>query len=129
MTGDKKWVYFDNLERKKVYGKRGEPLLSTSKTTLKRSIHIAKAMLCVWCDQKGILFYELLKPGENITSDRYIQQLIAFNRALTCCEIGYITYLHSTFSLMKKSKIWSLRRIFNFITAESICCQEDDRRL
>ena len=38
-------------------------------------------MLCVW-DQKGVIYYELLKPGETINVHRYHQQLIKLQRAL-----------------------------------------------
>lgn len=41
-----------------------------------------KTMLCVWWDQKGIIYYELLEPGEEVTTARYQQQLIDLNRAL-----------------------------------------------
>jgi [histone H3]-lysine36 N-dimethyltransferase SETMAR len=30
--------------------------------TPKREIHVKKVMLCVWWDQKGIIYYELLEP-------------------------------------------------------------------
>ena len=33
-------------------------------------------MLCVWWDQKGVVYYELLKPGEMVNTKRYQQQLI-----------------------------------------------------
>ena len=39
-------------------------------------------MLCIWWDQKGLVYYELLKPGDSITSDRYRLQLIRLSRAL-----------------------------------------------
>lgn len=29
------------------------------------------AMFCIWWDQKGKLYYELLKPGETVNGDRY----------------------------------------------------------
>lgn len=38
-----------------------------------------KALLCIWWDQKGVLYYELLKPGQTITAERYCEQLIALN--------------------------------------------------
>ena len=38
--------------------------------------------LCIWWDQKGAVYYELLKPGETVTGDRYRQQLIKSNQAL-----------------------------------------------
>ena len=39
-------------------------------------------MLCVWWDQKGVVYQELLKPGETIITDRYRQQMINLNHAL-----------------------------------------------
>jgi len=39
-------------------------------------------MLCIWWDQKSIVYYELLKPGDSITGDRYRLQLIRLSRAL-----------------------------------------------
>ena len=39
-------------------------------------------MLCIWWDQKGLVYYELLKPGDSITGDRYRLQLIRLNCAL-----------------------------------------------
>jgi len=38
-----------------------------------------KTMLCVW-DQKGVIYYELLKPGETVNAHH--QQLIKLHRAL-----------------------------------------------
>ena len=35
----------------------------------------------VWWDQKGLVYYELLKPGDSITGDRYRLQLIRLSRA------------------------------------------------
>ena len=39
-------------------------------------------MLCVWWDQKGVVYYELLKPAETVNTKRYKQQLIDLNRSL-----------------------------------------------
>ena len=39
-------------------------------------------MLCVWWDQKGVVYYELLNPGETVNTKRYQQQLIDLNRSL-----------------------------------------------
>jgi len=41
-------------------------------------------VLCVWRDQKGVLYYELLKPGETVNTQRYRQQMIDLYQAL--CE-------------------------------------------
>jgi len=39
-------------------------------------------MLCIWWDQLGVVYYELLKPIETITGDRYRTQLMRLSRAL-----------------------------------------------
>jgi len=39
-------------------------------------------MLCVWWDQEGVIYYELLKPGETVNAHRYHQQLIKLYRVL-----------------------------------------------
>jgi len=39
-------------------------------------------MLCIWWDQKGLVYYELLKPDDSFTGDRYRLQLIRLSRAL-----------------------------------------------
>jgi len=38
-------------------------------------------MLCVWLEE-GVIYYELLKPGETFNVHRYHQQLIKLHRAL-----------------------------------------------
>jgi [histone H3]-lysine36 N-dimethyltransferase SETMAR len=78
VTGDEKWIYYDNPKRKKSYCKRGQ----STKSTPKQNIHVAKVMLCIWWDQKGVLYYELLKPNETINGERYRQQLIKLNAAI-----------------------------------------------
>jgi len=35
-------------------------------------------MLCIWWDQKSLVYYELLKPGDSITGDRYRLQIDSF---------------------------------------------------
>ena len=78
VTGDEKWIHDDNLKRKKSYVKPGQP----SKSTAKPNIDGAKVMLCIWWDQKGVLYYELLKLGETINGERYRTQLICLKRAI-----------------------------------------------
>ena len=36
-------------------------------------------MLCIWWDMEGVVYYELLKPNETITTERYQQQLERLN--------------------------------------------------
>ena len=39
-------------------------------------------MLCIWWDQLGVVYYELLQPNETITVKRFQQQLMQVSRAL-----------------------------------------------
>lgn len=39
-------------------------------------------MLCIWWDQFGVIYYELLKPNETITAALYRTQLMRLSRAL-----------------------------------------------
>ena len=48
-------------------------------------------MLCIWWDQKGVLYYELLKPGETINGERYRTQLIRLKRAIADKRSEYAT--------------------------------------
>lgn len=78
VTGDEKWIHYDNPKQKTAYVKRGQLAPSTSK----QDIHGFKVMLCIWWDQKGVVYYELLEPNETITGDRYRLQLMRLSRAL-----------------------------------------------
>lgn len=78
VTGDEKWVYYDNPKRKAAYVDPGQPGPSQPK----RDIHCQKVMLCIWWDQKGVVYYELLDPSETVTADRYRRQLSKLARAL-----------------------------------------------
>ena len=64
VTGDEKWVHYDNPKRRKSWGVPGH----ASSSTAKPNIHGSKVMLCIWWDQLGVVYYELLKPTETITS-------------------------------------------------------------
>jgi len=82
VTGDEKWIFYDNPKKKKYYTKSDQSLLSTSTSTPRSNIHGSKIMLCIWWDQKGLVYYELLKSGDSIMGDRYRLQLIRLSRAL-----------------------------------------------
>ena len=74
-------------QAQKSYVKPGHP----NKSTAKPNIHGAKVMLCIWWDQKGVLYYELLKPGETINGERYRTQLIRLKRAIAEKRPEYAT--------------------------------------
>ena len=48
-------------------------------------------MLCIWWDQNGVLYYELLKPVETINGERYRTQLIRLKRAIAEKRPEYAT--------------------------------------
>ena len=74
-------------QAQKSYVKPGQP----AKSTAKPNIHGAKVMLCIWWDQKDVLYYELLKPGETINGERYRIQLIRLKRAIAEKRPEYVT--------------------------------------
>lgn len=78
VTGDEKWIHYDNPKRRKSWGKPGHASTSSAKP----NIHGSKLLLCIWWDQQGVIYYELLKPNETITGDRYRLQLMRLSRAL-----------------------------------------------
>ncbi|UYV70421.1 SETMAR [Cordylochernes scorpioides] len=78
VTGDEKWIHYDNPKRRKSSVKPGHASTSTAKP----NIHGKKLMLCIWSDQLGVIYYELLQPNETITGERYQQQLMRLSRAL-----------------------------------------------
>ena len=55
------------------------------------NIYDAKTMLCIWWDQKDVLYYELLKLSETINEERYQTQLIRLKRAIAEKRPEYAT--------------------------------------
>ena len=89
--GRRKMVHYDNPKRRRSWGMPGRASTSTARP----NIHGAKVMLCIWLDQLDIVHYELLKPSETVTGDRYRTQLMRLSPKLE--EKG-----HSTERDMKK---------------------------
>ncbi|GFS85896.1 mariner Mos1 transposase [Trichonephila clavipes] len=54
VTGDEKWIYFENPKWKKSWLSSGEAASSTPRPNRFGKM----AMLCVWWDQSGIVYYE-----------------------------------------------------------------------
>ncbi|GFS48084.1 histone-lysine N-methyltransferase SETMAR [Trichonephila clavipes] len=71
MTGDEKWVTYDNIVLKRSWSKCGE----ATQTMAKPGLTSRKALLCIWWDWKGKFYYELLPDGQTLNSDIYCQQL------------------------------------------------------
>ncbi|GFY35661.1 mariner Mos1 transposase [Trichonephila clavipes] len=71
VTGDKQWVTYDNIVRKRLWSKRSE----AAQTVARPGLTSKKVLLCIWWDWKGIIYYELLPYGQTLISDLYSQQL------------------------------------------------------
>jgi len=71
ITGDEKWIVYNNVSRKRSWSRRGEALERQAKA----EIHQKKVMLSMWWDWKGPVFYELLPKNKTINSDVYCEQL------------------------------------------------------
>ena len=78
VTGDEKWILYNNVEWKRLWGKQNEP----PQTTPKASLHPKKVMLYIWWNWKGVLYYELLPENQTINSNRYYSQLDQLKAAL-----------------------------------------------
>ena len=78
VTGDEKWIYYSNPKRRKSWGLPGHASTSSARP----NIHATKVMLCIWWNQVGVIYYELLKPNKTITAERYRTQLMSLSRAL-----------------------------------------------
>ncbi|XP_052834133.1 histone-lysine N-methyltransferase SETMAR-like [Octopus bimaculoides] len=78
VTGDEKLIVYEKTVRKRSWSLHKDP----SKQQLKTNIHTKKAMLCVWWDHKGIIYYELLPRNQAINSDVYCRQLAKLNQKI-----------------------------------------------
>ena len=78
VTGNEKWILYNNVEWKRVWGKQNEP----PPTTPKAGLHPKKVMLCIWWDWKGVLYYELLLENQTINPNKYCSQLDQLKAAL-----------------------------------------------
>ncbi|GFU72973.1 mariner Mos1 transposase [Trichonephila clavipes] len=78
VTGDEKWIYFKNSKRNRSY----VDLEQTSKSTTRPNHFDRKTMLCIFWDQEGPIYYELLKPGGTVNTSHYKQQLLNLNDAI-----------------------------------------------
>ena len=59
-----------------------EDHLAMLQSTAKPNIHGKNSLLCIWWDQLGVVYYELLNPNETITRALYRTQLMRLSRAL-----------------------------------------------
>lgn len=78
ITGDEKWIVYNNIQRKRSWCKHNE----SAPTTSKADTHQRKVMLSIWWDYKGIIYFEIQPRNVTINSNIYCQQLTNLNEAL-----------------------------------------------
>lgn len=71
VTGDEKRVASDNVKRKRLCSKRGEP----EQTVAKPGLTVKKVLLCVFGAWQIILYYELLFYHQILNSNLLCEQL------------------------------------------------------
>ncbi|XP_055711489.1 histone-lysine N-methyltransferase SETMAR-like [Phlebotomus papatasi] len=78
VTGDEKWILYNNVQRKRTWKQAHEG----SEPVAKGGLHPMKVLLCIWWDIRGVIYFELLPAGETITADKYCQQLVELKKAI-----------------------------------------------
>ena len=78
MTDNEKWILYNNVGWKRLWGNQNEP----PPTTPKAGLHTEKVMLCIWWDWKGVLYYDLFLENQTINSNKYCSQLDQLKAAL-----------------------------------------------
>ena len=58
VTGDEKWLHYDNLKRRRSWGKTGHNPTPAAKP----NIHRSNLLLLIWWEQMSVVHYEQLKP-------------------------------------------------------------------
>ena len=64
VTGDEKWIVFDNTTRKNQWLDLDEVPIGVAK----QHRFVKKAMLCVWWNTRGVVHYEVLDACNNVDS-------------------------------------------------------------
>ena len=72
-------------------------------------------------NQKGVIYYGLLKPGETVNTNRYQQQMIDLNRALQEKRPDYRRRQHKVIFLHDNSPSHTAKRVKE--TIESLSCE------
>lgn len=67
MTGDEKWIFYNNPKRRKSGIKPGDSSISTRRP----NIHTSKL---------DVVYYELLNSEQKISANRYILQLMCLGK-------------------------------------------------
>jgi histone-lysine N-methyltransferase SETMAR len=78
VTGDEKWVLYENPQKKNQWLSPGE----TPVPVPKPGLHPKKILLTVFWDYQGIIHFEFLEMGQTITAEFYCQVLDRLRDAL-----------------------------------------------
>jgi histone-lysine N-methyltransferase SETMAR len=112
VTGDEKWVLYNNVCRKRQWLSPGQKAVPTPK----QGLHPRKILLCVWWDIRGVIFFELIE-NKRVNSQVYCEQLTRLKQAIAATrprltENG-VVFHHDNASAhtskMTKKKIQDLR--------------------
>lgn len=79
VTGDEKWVYFSNTDKRNQWLDRDQP----AEMIPKRDRFSSKAMLCVWWNYEGIIYFEVLPNNISLNAELYSTQLERMHAALS----------------------------------------------
>ena len=71
VTGDEKWIHYDNPKRRKSWSKPDHASISSSKP----NNHGSKHLLCIWWDQQGVIYCELLTTNYRLKLRRLSRSL------------------------------------------------------
>jgi len=89
VTGDEKWIHYDNPKKRKLWEPLDHVLTLTAKPNKSwKKTHFVYLVGSAWCR-------ELLKPNETITGALYRTQLMRLSREKTCTTIPGMTKLFS----------------------------------
>jgi len=76
ITGDEKWITYDNPTRKRSWIKKREKAQAIAKSRLTRK------KLCVWWDWKGIVHYELYPTIKQLIPNFTVNNCRDYNKQL-----------------------------------------------
>ncbi|KFD55948.1 hypothetical protein M513_03072 [Trichuris suis] len=99
VTGCEKWIKFNNSRR----GKRLEGKVKRITSTAERTVDEKKVLLCVWWDQEGVLYHELLQPQQAMNTCRYSAQLPKLKEALQKKRTTHGSNLNNRVILMQEN--------------------------
>lgn len=71
ITGDEKWIFFNNYDRRSQWVSCGEKPMRVPKTDRFGK----KILLCVWWNFEGIVHFELVPRGASVNAELYTEQL------------------------------------------------------